>query len=69
MSKDVCTLVQTVLPADLIKTIHSYIPQSPKKKKLNVSPSMQKELTKLQSVTLKGKNGMYLRDLDDFCLD
>lgn len=69
MSKDVSTLIQTVLPTDLIKVIYTYVPPIPKKKKLNVSPSMQKELSKLQSVTLKGKSGMYLRDLDDFCLD
>lgn len=69
MSNDVSTLIQTVLPVDVIRVIYSYVPQPTKKKKINVSPSMQKELTKLQSITLKGKNNMYLRDLDDFCLD
>jgi hypothetical protein len=33
-----------------------------------LSPSFEKELTKLQSYDLRGKNEMYLRDLDDFIL-
>lgn len=56
------------LPSDLIYVIFSYVPIQ-KKKKQQWSPSLQRELTKIQSVTLKGKKGMYLKDLEDFCLD
>jgi hypothetical protein len=62
-------LLRDILPDDLIYVIHTYLPRTVKKKKGLVSPSLQKELTKLQSIVLKGKIGMYMRDLDDFCLD
>jgi hypothetical protein len=62
-------LFRDILPDDLIYVIHTFLPRPVKKKKEPVSPSLQKELTKIQSVVLKGKIGMYMRDLDDFCLD
>lgn len=58
-----------ILPDELIYVINSFIPRPPKKKKQTISPSMQKELTKIQTLSLKGKNAMYMRDLEDFCLD
>jgi hypothetical protein len=33
------------------------------------SPTLQKELQKLQNLTLKGKSANFMKDLDDFCLD
>lgn len=62
-------LLRDILPDDLIYVIHTFLPKPPKKKKEAVSPSLQKELTKIQCVLLNGKSGMYMRDLDDFCLD
>lgn len=62
-------LLREILPDDLIYVINSYLPRPVKKKREPVSPSMQKELTKIQSGMLKGKSGMYMRGLDDFCLD
>ena len=56
------------LPDDILHHILRFIPTPPKKKK-SVSPSFQKELYKLQKMTLKGKNNMYMRDLEDFLLD
>lgn len=41
----------------------------PKKKKTKHSPTLQKELIKLQSSPLLGINDMYLRDLEDFILN
>jgi hypothetical protein len=62
-------LLKDLLPSDVINVISLYVPKYPKKKKLDVSPSAQKELKRLQFANLKGKNDMYLRDLEDFCLD
>lgn len=62
-------LLNHILPSDVIGVISLYVPNYPKKKKPEVSPSAQKELKRLQLTTLKGKNNMYMRDLEDFCLD
>lgn len=55
-----------LLPIELVHLIDQYVPR---KKKMKVSPSMQKQLVKIQNMKLKGKNEMYLRELEDFCLD
>lgn len=62
-------VLEHILPRDVISVIHSFVPTYPKKKKFTVSPSAQNELKKLQYMALKGKSGMYMRDLEDFCLD
>ena len=56
------------LPDDILRHIIGFIPVPPKKKK-SVSPSFQKELYRIQKLSLKGKNNMYMRDLEDFLLD
>ena len=56
------------LPDDILRHIIGFIPAPPKKKK-SVSPSFQKELYRIQKLSLKGKNNMYMRDLEDFLLD
>lgn len=61
-------VIEQQLPEDIVKHIYSYIPY-PKKKKVEHSPSLRRELTRIQSVELKGKCGMYMSGLDDFCLD
>ncbi len=58
----------STLPSDVIHVIISFIPIR-KKEKQKWSPSLQKELNRIQSMTLKGKKAMYLRDLEDFCLN
>lgn len=66
---DILILPTAVLhnfPVSLVKIIISYLPKIQKKE---VSPSLQKQLTKIQSMTLKGKSSMYLKDFEDFCLD
>jgi hypothetical protein len=59
--------VKDKLPDDIVNLILSYLPK--KKKKGHISPSLQRELEKLQKITLKGKCGMYLREFGDFALD
>jgi len=64
--------VEEQLQNELVKIIRSPLP-----KKENTSsnhsnqssPSLERELTKIQSMNLKGKSAMYMMDLDDFCLD
>ena len=60
--------VEQRLPGEIVKHIYSFLPY-PRKKKVEHSPSLQRELTRIQSVELKGKSGMYMKDLDEFCLD
>ena len=59
--------VKDKLPDDIVNLILTYLPK--KKKKGYISPSLQRELEKIQKLTLKGKCAMYLREFDDFSLD
>jgi len=59
--------IKDELPDCIVDLIMSYLPA--KKKKKQISPSLQRELEKLQKLTLKGKSGMYLREFTDFSLD
>jgi len=59
--------IKDELPDCIVDLIMSYLPK--KKKKKQISPSLQRELEKLQKITLKGKSGMYLREFTDFSLD
>jgi len=61
--------VQEIFPDELVRIIHSYIPYRKKKKSPTTSPSLQKELTRIQNTLLRGKSAMYMKDLIDFCLD
>lgn len=60
--------IENLFPEDVLSHIYSYVPHTPKKKPKH-SPSLQKELHKIQNVHLSGKSGMYMRDLLEFCLD
>ncbi len=53
---------------DVVREIDKFFPY-PKKKKESISPSMQKELQKIQTLNLRGKSNMYMKDLIDFVLD
>jgi hypothetical protein len=58
----------STLPIDIVNVILTYLPKH-RKQKPKISPSLQKHLEKIQSMTLKGKSATYLIGLDDFCLD
>lgn len=60
--------IKDTLPDDIVGHILSFLPKQSKKKK-QISPSIQRELERLQKITLKGKSGMYLREFGDFILD
>jgi hypothetical protein len=59
--------IQQLLPVELVHLIQSYVPYTEVPKP--PSPSLQKELAKIQKLSLKGKSSMYMNNLDDFCLD
>ena len=60
-------IFEPILPLDVVYVIDSFLPRPPKKKK--ISPSLQSQLKKIQSMDIKGKSGMYMRDFEDFLLD
>lgn len=62
-------IFEPILPLDLVYIIDSFLPRFQKKKPQQISPSMQKELRKIQHMSLHGKNDMFMKDLIDFCLD
>ncbi len=59
--------VKDKFPDDIVNLIMTYLPK--KKKKGHISPSLQRELEKLQKLTIKGMNGMYLREFSAFVMD
>jgi hypothetical protein len=68
IEKSLAYVLRSRFPSDVLYVIDSFIPRPPKKKK-QVSPSLQRELCKIQHMKLKGKSDMYLCDLIDFVLD
>ena len=61
--------IEELFPEDIVKHIYSFIPYPKKQTSPNTSPSLQKELQKIQSIKLSGKSAMYMKDLEDFLLD
>lgn len=62
-------LLSSILPDDLIMVIDKYFPYPKKKKLVEVSPSMQRELKKIQTIHIRNCPANYMKGLDDFCLD
>jgi hypothetical protein len=60
--------IELMLPSELVHVIYQYVPHM-KKESLRHSPSLQKELQKIQNLSLRGKSPNFMKDLDDFCLD
>lgn len=60
--------IKDKLPDDIVGHILSFLPKKSKKKK-SLSPSLQREMEKLQKLTLKGMKSTYLREFDVFALD
>lgn len=68
--------IQEKLPHEIVDHIMKFVPHSPKPKKTSptmspcaYSPTLEKELRRIQHMTLKGKSADYMRDLEDFILD
>jgi|UniRef100_A0A6C0AI51 hypothetical protein len=60
-------VIKDQLPDDIVNLILAFLPK--KRRKTHISPSLQRELERLQKLTLKGKTGMYLREFDNFSID
>jgi hypothetical protein len=60
-------IVKDTLPDDVVGLILAFLPK-PSKKKKAISPSLQRELEKLQKMNLKGMKSTYLREFDAFTL-
>jgi hypothetical protein len=65
--------IESLLPLEVIKMIYKFVPHNkPKKDKspssLTLSPQAERDLRLIQYGNYKGKNDMYLFDLDDFIL-
>jgi hypothetical protein len=65
--------IAALLPLEIVKHIYKFVPHlKPKKDRspgsLTLSPAAERDLRLIQYSTLKGKNEMYLWDLDDFIL-
>ena len=61
-----------MLPTEIVHLINTYVPHLPKPKTppsaFTVSPNMERDLRAIQKKHLRGKNEMYLRELDGFVL-
>jgi hypothetical protein len=65
--------IVALLPLEVVKHIYRFVPHlKPKKDRspssLTLSPAAERDLRMIQYSTLKGKNEMYLWDMDDFIL-
>ena len=63
--------IQLQFPVELVRLIHSYVPNYEKKspKSSDPSPNLQRELTKIQNMKLRGSSPTYMYNLDDFLLE
>ena len=61
--------LQMLLPLELVRLIDSFVPHTKKTPSPKTSPSLQRELARIQCKNLKGKSPTYMRGLDDFVLD
>jgi hypothetical protein len=58
------------LPVELLTKILEYIPQPIRKTTpTRLSPNAERDLRKIQKSMLRGKNDMYMRDLEEFLLE
>jgi hypothetical protein len=68
--------IEAVFPSHIVGLILTFVPHLPRPKKpspkfssIANSPQFEKDMRLIQYSTIKGKSGMWLRDLDDFLLD
>jgi hypothetical protein len=66
--------IVALLPPGIVEQIYKFVPHLKKVKERSphwatLSPKAETELRMIQYSTLKGRCGMYMRDLEDFLLD
>jgi hypothetical protein len=69
MREKLPTAIEQRLPEEIVRHIYSFLPYPSKKKTPAQSPSLQKELRRIQTTPMKGTSAMFLKDLEPFCLD
>jgi len=60
--------IEDELPDYVLGIIYSYLPHNKRPKKEH-SPSLQRELERIQNIELKGKSANYMKGFSNFCLD
>ena len=60
--------IEDDLPDYVLGIIYSYVPHTKRPKKEH-SPSLQRELERVQNIQLKGKSANYMKGFSNFCLD
>jgi len=60
--------IEDDLPDYVLGIIYSYVPHTKRPKKEH-SPSLQRELERIQHIQLKGKTANYMKGFSNFCLD
>lgn len=60
--------LEDLLPDHVLWYIYKFVPHNKKNRKEH-SPSLQKELMRIQTITLRGKCASYMKGLSAFCLD
>jgi hypothetical protein len=61
--------INKMFPIDVVKLIYSFVPHLEKVPSPKGSPSLERELRRIQSKFMKGKSSMYMNELEDFVLD
>lgn len=61
--------IMSKLPSEIQSHIIKFIPKQNYKKKEAYSPSLQKELYRIQTLKLKGVSNMYMKGFIEFCLE
>lgn len=61
--------IEQLLPDDVVKYIYRYVPHLEKLITPKSSPSLERELKRIQMKTLMGKSAMYMKELEDFLLE
>ena len=61
--------IQEILNPDIVWYIGQFLTKDDTPRQQEQSPSLEKELRKIQISNLKGKSQMYMKDLEDFLLD
>jgi hypothetical protein len=60
--------IELIFPSELVHLIYTFVPHEPKEKKKEYSPTLQKDLWKIQTSAIGRNNAMFMKGLDDFCL-
>ena len=61
--------IRMLFPKEIVHEIMLYVAHEEKQSPKTPSPSLQRELYKIQTMRLNGKSPTYMIEFDEFCLD